>query len=78
MVVVVFVLFAVVVLVLGVVDHVRPGRRADRSARATPFWLEARRGGSGEGFGGDSSGSLGGGSWDGGGCGGADGGGGSC
>lgn len=87
LVVVLFFVFAAVVLVLGVVDRYRPGRGARRPARATPFWLDdsTGRGGSGAGdtgggFGGDVGGGFGGGfgggSGDGGGCAGGDGGGG--
>lgn len=78
--VVAFFVVAAVVLVLGVLDHVRPGRHARRSARTTPVWLDEHRRGSNASFGSDggSLGGFGGGFGDGGGCSGGDGGGGGC
>ena len=81
--VVLFFIVAAVVVVLGVVDHFRPGGGVHRSARATPFWLnDSGVSGSGDAgwagvdTGGDTGGSLGSGFGDGGGCSGGDGGGG--
>lgn len=74
--VVLFVLFAVVALTFGLVEHFRPGAGSRRSAeRANPFWLDdGTSGWSGtDGSGAGDGGGFGG---DGGGCGGGDGGGG--
>ncbi|NAZ75158.1 hypothetical protein GTQ99_06935 [Kineococcus sp. T13] len=68
--IVLFVVFASVVLVLAVLERSRPGRGARRPARTTPSWL--RDGDTGAGSAG------GGGFADGGGCGDGGGGGGSC
>ena len=76
--IVLFVVFAAVVVVLAVADRFRPGRGARRPARTTPSWLSDGGGTWNAGSaGGDAGGGSGGGS--GGGCGdGGGGGGGSC